>query len=439
MQHVVQSPGASGTAGVHSDVKVEGYSISPDGGHAMPVVSQNIPPRKIRHMTTFAAELECSEKDTRHWIHRWCVDHNNGEPAKIPPILAGTSLEPTVPNCVAVAAEKFVQQPCMGVRPILEELVEGKKKFWKKGPYTWRSYGEVFQDINYAAKGILGLPGISDKRKQKQQVVAALLAETTQEWMISAQAAMACGITLTTVYSTLGPEAMLHGLQQTEAEIIFMDFLLFETLKESVLAKCPALRHIIFIGKDLCPQKTTGGRHYPFPSPQDAVKLGPVGEAHCTTLLNLILHGSRSQHVNMLEVAPAQTDIAMIMYTSGSTGKPKGVVLTHINFVSVVAAACAQNQILPRSKDVLIGYLPLAHIFELLVETVTLTQVSVHILAASVFIHGYLYTHVHRDMCLGVCVFSCMYGCVCVCVCGCVCVCICIYIYIYTYTYIPIY
>jgi acyl-CoA synthetase (AMP-forming)/AMP-acid ligase II len=47
---------------------------------------------------------------------------------------------------------------------------------------------------------------------------------------------------------------------------------------------------------------------------------------------------------------------------------PKGVVLTHINFVSVIASAIAQGTILPRPTDVVIAYLPLAHILELLVE-----------------------------------------------------------------------
>lgn len=72
--------------------------------------------------------------------------------------------------------------------------------------------------------------------------------------------------------------------------------------------------------------------------------------------------------VNLKAVAPRPEDVAMIMYTSGSTGLPKGVVLSHMNFVSVVASAIAQGTILPRPDDFVIAYLPLAHILELLVE-----------------------------------------------------------------------
>lgn len=53
------------------------------------------------------------------------------------------------------------------------------------------------------------------------------------------------------------------------------------------------------------------------------------------------------------------------MYTSGSTGVPKGVLLSHKNMLSTLKDYT--NVVYVKyDKDVFLGYLPLAHVFELL-------------------------------------------------------------------------
>jgi long-chain acyl-CoA synthetase len=69
-------------------------------------------------------------------------------------------------------------------------------------------------------------------------------------------------------------------------------------------------------------------------------------------------------------VAPAPSDTAIIMYTSGSTGTPKGVLISHNNCISTLKCFCDVVEIRP--DDVLLGFLPLAHVFELLAESVCL-------------------------------------------------------------------
>jgi long-chain acyl-CoA synthetase len=350
-------------------------------GHEEHQIAQDMKPKReealeITNRLTYAVELACEEPDTRHWRHPWCMDKNGGELALRPPILP-QGIATTIPNCFNLAAQKFGEAKCMGTRPILECTLEGNKQYWTKGDYTWKSYAEVHADVTAVAQGLLSLPSVMNKRVAGEECVAAVLAETSSEWQVSAQASLQCGITLTTIYTTLGKEAMLHGLNETKAMVLFIDWTQYNALKDAVISNCPALEHIVVIGRPLVPLATVGSGSdamlAPFPSVVEARELPQIGNARSMSIEGLIEMG-RSSSLDLAGFAPSADDVAFIMYTSGSTGLPKGVVLTHKNFVAVIASAIAQGVVTPTPEDVYLAYLPLAHILELMVETATICQ-----------------------------------------------------------------
>jgi len=61
------------------------------------------------------------------------------------------------------------------------------------------------------------------------------------------------------------------------------------------------------------------------------------------------------------------------MYTSGTTGDPKGVLISNMSIITIVSAVDEFLRISGeelREDDVYISYLPLAHIFDRVIEEV---------------------------------------------------------------------
>ncbi|MBG6095813.1 long-chain acyl-CoA synthetase [Nocardioides luteus] len=77
------------------------------------------------------------------------------------------------------------------------------------------------------------------------------------------------------------------------------------------------------------------------------------------------LSGPSLRHVGALEAVPRRmSDTAVILYTSGTTGQPKGAELTHWNLMSN-AATSVETLLKIDSDDVVMGCLPLFHVFGL--------------------------------------------------------------------------
>lgn len=187
------------------------------------------------------------------------------------------------------------------------------------GDYQWRTFTQMDSEAESFGRGLreLGL-------KAKDNVV--LFAETRAEWLIAANGCMKQSMSLVTLYATLGEEAIIHGINETEVTCVITSQDLLPKFKNilpctpnvTVLVrkywkalllskKAVFLPTFVIIPLQIAmedPLKPLDMRGY-----GDMVKILPYRE--------VIRLGEMS---SLTGVLPKPDDIAIIMYTSGSTG-----------------------------------------------------------------------------------------------------------------------
>ncbi|XP_026706974.1 long-chain-fatty-acid--CoA ligase 5 isoform X2 [Athene cunicularia] len=182
-----------------------------------------------------------------------------------------------------------------------------------------------------------------------------IFAQNRPEWIISEYACYTYSMVAVPLYDTLGPEAIVYIVNKADISIVICDKpekaqTLLENCEQE---KTPCLKIIILMDLFDKELKDRGAKvGVEMLALQEVEELG---------------------RNNIREpVPPKPEDLCIVCFTSGTTGNPKGAMLTHQNVVANAAAflRSTENTVECTSSDITMSYLPLAHMFERVVQTV---------------------------------------------------------------------
>uniref|UniRef100_A0AAR2LPQ5 Arachidonate--CoA ligase n=1 Tax=Pygocentrus nattereri TaxID=42514 RepID=A0AAR2LPQ5_PYGNA len=213
-------------------------------------------------------------------------------------------------------------------------------------PYKWLSYKEVMTRAEHLGSGLLS----QGCRPNSDQLIG-VFAQNRPEWIIAELSCYTYSMVVVPLYDTLGPDAIRYIINIAEISTVICD----KPEKAKVLLgnverkETPGLKRIILMD--------------PFDS--ELVEQGEKCGVQIQALKNIEVqyehngvHTTQTTVLNRMSEEPA--GLLSIL------GNPKGVMLTHGNVVADFSGFLKVTDV--SEHDVLISFLPLAHMFERLIE-----------------------------------------------------------------------
>ncbi|KAM9194596.1 long-chain-fatty-acid--CoA ligase 1 isoform 3-T4 [Dugong dugon] len=219
-------------------------------------------------------------------------------------------------------------------------------------PYEWLSYKEVAE-----LSECVGSALIQKGFKTSPDQFIGIFAQNRPEWVIIEQGCFAYSMVVVPLYDTLGSEAVPYIINKAELSLVFVD----KAEKANFLLDCvenkliPGLKIIVVM-------ESYGS---------DMVERGKKCGVEIISMKALQNLGRANRQKPK---PPAPEDLAIICFTSGTTGNPKGALITHQNIMCDCSAfvKITEKVLTLNASDTHISFLPLAHMYEQLLQCVML-------------------------------------------------------------------
>ncbi len=209
----------------------------------------------------------------------------------------------------------------------------------------WQSYSSVLDRVRAVSAGLATI--------NPHRMPVALYGNNCADWVISEYACHFNSLITVPLYDTLGHDASLYITSETKLSVIMVSKMRLKNAVQVAAKSEGVVRYIIQFEDTAVPEAL--------------IAESKALNVTLMTLSDLAARGKAAASTVTL-VSPVAADIATICYTSGTTGVPKGAMLTHENFCSATTANKLNGDIVVDQTDRHISYLPLAHIFERLMQ-----------------------------------------------------------------------
>ncbi|XP_022970006.1 long chain acyl-CoA synthetase 4-like [Cucurbita maxima] len=225
------------------------------------------------------------------------------------------------------------------------KIVEGNPA--KAGEYEWLTYQQVYELVLKIGNAMRSL-GYGPGEK------CGIYGANCPEWIISMEACNAHGLYCVPLYDTLGAGAIEFIICHAETSIAFVEERKIPELLKTLPNTANVLKTLVSFGK-------VSNNHK-----EEVNKFG----LEIYSWEEFLQKGDSQQYDLPVK---GKGDICTIMYTSGTTGDPKGVLLSNKAIIALIAGvkhllATVKEEV--QENDVYISYLPLAHIFDRVIEEV---------------------------------------------------------------------